>query len=171
MWEHAAARILQRPWLADPDISEVISSFVTGKRSVAQVIENSDCFATWFKNHIDEMEVNWGKRVHNLKAAKHRFESLSKPLARIVLFLPAVCQTIHDIAARREEQPVGKWAKAWLNQVTGKDFILLGMLADAADESMAVVRLADDESPAQLSATHGCSRLQLQSVSHVGCLI
>lgn len=131
-------------------MSSVVQRFVSDKRSVAQVIENSDCFACWLQNHISTMEGagKFGTRICNLRAAKHRFESFSKPMARICLYLPAVLQTMHDIAARRDTQSVGKWAKEWLELACPKDFVLLAMLADAADESMALVRFTDNESGA-----------------------
>jgi hypothetical protein len=83
------ARILQRPWLADPDIKELVSQFVTWKQSMPQGIQNSDCFGTWFKTHVGAMQVAWGSRIYNRKAAEHRFESVFRPMSRSILFLPA----------------------------------------------------------------------------------
>jgi len=118
---------------------------VTGKKSAAQIIWNSPVFSGRFAQHVTSMEDGFGKRVRNLKAAKHRFESFSKPLARMALYLPAILHTMSDIAARRDTLAEGEVARSWLRDVTNTDFTLLGMLADAADECMVLVRLADDE--------------------------
>jgi len=47
--------------------------------SIVQKIWNSHIFTARFERHCNEMEGH-GK-VKNLRAAKHRFESFSKPLA------------------------------------------------------------------------------------------
>ena len=63
----------------------------------------------------------------------------------MALYLPAILHTMSDIAARRDTLAEGEVARSWLRDVTNTDFTLLGMLADAADECMVLVRLADDE--------------------------
>lgn len=139
---------------------------VTGKKSAAQIIWNSPVFSGWFAQHVTSMEdvTGFGKRVRNLKAAKHRFESFSKPLARMALYLPAILHTMSDIAARRDTLAEGEVARSWLRDVTNTDFTLLGMLADAADECMVLVRLADDERGPKINI-HACWHLICVSLS------
>jgi len=111
--------------------------------SIVQKIWNSHIFTAWFERHCNEMEGH-GK-VKNLRAAKHRFESFSKPLGRVILWLPALLATANDIAVKREGAPEGQVAQAWLNGITSETLVTLAMLADAGDEGLALVRQVDDE--------------------------
>ena len=111
--------------------------------SIVQKIWNSHIFTAWFERHCNEMEGH-GK-VKNLRAAKHRFESFSKPLGRVILWLPALLATANDIAVKREGAPEGQEAQAWLNGITSETLLTLAMLADPGDEWLALVRQVDDE--------------------------
>lgn len=135
-------------------MERLIQATLSAKQSVAQVIWRSDVFTNWFKNHVQAMEnCPFGNSVRNLRAAKHRFESHSKPLARIVLWFPAIVLTMADIASHRDTQQEGRWAKEWLAHVQPRDLLLLGLMADAADEGIGLIRLADDECGAWSSDT------------------
>lgn len=112
--------------------------------SIVQKIWNSHVFTAWFERHCKEMEAAHGK-VRNLRAAKHRFESFSKPLGRVILWLPALLATARDIAIQREGAPEGQVAHSWLQHVTSEMLVTLAMLADAGDEGMTLVRQVDDE--------------------------
>jgi len=77
---------------------------VLGKKSVVQIIWNSHVFKEWFQNNCKHVETydGQGNQVKNLKASKHRFESFQKPLGRLLLWLPAVIWTMHQITTERE---------------------------------------------------------------------
>lgn len=137
-------RILQRPYKADPHLHNVMKSTILANDSIVQKIWNSHVFTSWFERHCSEMEAAHGK-VKNLRAAKRRFESFSKPLGRAILWLPALLATAHDIAVQREGAPEGQAAQAWLKGVSSETLITLAMLADAGDEGLALVRQVDDE--------------------------
>jgi hypothetical protein len=77
--------------------------------SIVQKIWNSHIFTAWFERHCNEMEGH-GK-VKNLRAAKHRFESFSKPLGRVILWLPALLVTANDIAVSAKAHQRGRWRK------------------------------------------------------------
>ena len=102
-------RILQRPYKADPVLHDVMNNSILASDSIVQKIWNSHVFTAWFERHRKEMEATHGK-VKNLRAAKHRFESFSKPLGRVILWLPALLATAHDIAVQREGAPEGQVA-------------------------------------------------------------
>lgn len=91
--------------------------------------------------------------VHNLRAAKHRFESFQKPLGRTCLHLPAVVNTaLHCYATRTDKFSVR--AGKWLQWLSTEKCLMAAMLADAADQSMMLTRVLDNEDmdPAALNA-------------------
>lgn len=121
-----------------------MKSTILANDSIVQKIWNSHVFTSWFERHCDDMKAAHGK-VKNLRAAKHRFESFTKPLGRAILWLPALLATAHDIAVQREGAPEGQVAQTWLQSVTSECLVTLAMLADAGDEGLALVRQVDDE--------------------------
>ena len=88
---------------------------ILDNRSIVQKIWHSHMFTTWFEQHATALD---GRRVRNLRAAKHRFESYSKPLGRLILWLPAVLATAHDIAVKRAGANEALIARRWLENLT-----------------------------------------------------
>ena len=128
-----------------------MAAVLTNSDSVAQLIWKSKVFTSWFEDFVKQLGTNhaaFGARVKNLCAAKQRFESYSKPLCRIILWLPAVLRTMQAIASDRDTKPEGRAAKRWLANTSAHDLLQLAMLADAADEAMILIRTVDDESKA-----------------------
>ena len=111
--------------------------------SIVQKIWYSHVFTAWFERHA--AKASDGRRVRNLRAAKHRFESFSKPLGRLILWLPAVLATAHDIAVKRAGENAAKIARRRLENITAEKLLTLAMLVDAGDEGLALVRQVDDE--------------------------
>jgi hypothetical protein len=76
--------------------------------------------------------------------AAQRFDSLQKPLGRIVLNLEALVRYCHlvirDRGAGSEE---GQGCLAFLHSLTEENVTLLGMMAGAADECMILTRFMD----------------------------
>lgn len=130
--------MLSRPWQCDAFINDAIHSCVHGKESIVQKIENSTIFSEWFKEAVGC--GTWGT---NLRAAKHRFESWSKPLGRLIMHLPAVFSTAHRIISCRGEDAA--CIKSWLSSVDAEQLLQLAMCADAADEGMQIIRWCDTE--------------------------
>jgi len=118
---------------------------IMGRTSVVQIISNSKEFRSWFERNVQAMSSHIAGKVKNLRAAKHRFETFSKPLARLVLFLPAFLKTAQEIASKRDDKPEGRAAAAWLSALTPANLVLLAMLADAGDEGLGLIRAADNE--------------------------
>ena len=116
---------------------------ILSSQSIVQKIWNSHVFSAWFERHCKEMDGNC--RIRNLRAAKHRFESYNKPLGRVILWMPALLATAHDIAVKREGAPEGRLAQAWLQNLNSDTFVTLAMLADAGNEGLNLVRQVDDE--------------------------
>ena len=83
--------------------------------------------------------------VRNLQMRKHRFDSVLRPLGRFVLHFDAVLQTAVWIAVQRRGEPQGKEAEECLAGISEAHVILAGMCADAAHESILLVRFLDTE--------------------------
>jgi len=126
-------------------LDELTNSMIMGRTSVVQIISNSKEFRSWFERNVQAMSSHIAGKVKNLRAAKHRFETFSKPLARLVLFLPAFLKTAQEIASKRDDKPEGRAAAAWLSALTPANLVLLAMLADAGDEGLGLIRAADNE--------------------------
>ena len=83
--------------------------------------------------------------VSNLRAAKHRFESYSKPLARFCLYVEAVIHVALRIVAERGSDSAAQHAKAFLTYINNERLVQLAMMADAADEALKLIRECDKE--------------------------
>ena len=86
---HASGRVLKRPFNADAFLAALMRSWVTSKTSPASIIQWSDVFSEHFNKAIQMMENSpvMSKFIRDLGFAKHRYNSLSKPLSRIILFV------------------------------------------------------------------------------------
>ena len=83
---HASRRILQRPWLCDAYLAAVAKSLILDAGSVAQLIQNSDDLRAWYQAASETSGSRFlSSTFSNMRAAKHRFESMCTPLSRICL--------------------------------------------------------------------------------------
>ena len=104
-----------------------------------------------FNNHVNAMKNSFvkGTRIRNLKHAKHRFDSLQKPLQRFLLWLDAMWAIAVEVACVRKGCGPANIATTFLQHLNGEEgveaLIQLGMMADAADETMIVTRFFDTE--------------------------
>ena len=142
---HGARRVLERGWGSDPYLKETIEFLVRDSSSMTQRIENSHLFKAWFKMSQPHAKVKIDASVANLRAAKHRFESYIKPLARLVLFVEAFTATAIRIVAERGNEPAAQDAKTFLCQVTSERLLQAAMMADAADEAGHLIRSCESE--------------------------
>ena len=145
---HATRRNLSRGFKADDTLSEVLDRFVLGTNSPTRLIHNSVSFKSWFAANVRRQDpqmsvVKAQEHIKDLGFAAHRFESLSKPLSRIVLFFPAFLQTVHQIATTRAGQEAGDAARDFLGWLSVKAMVLVAMLSDAAAENVELTRLVD----------------------------
>ena len=143
---HASRRLLSRPWACDPIISDILEAMVLGPDSILQKIEHSLHLQAMFSRHCDRVKTSFHKKVGQhlaVRAAKHRFESLSTPLSRLALWFPAFIGLAEEVLLVRGRED-SEWASAFLDYLTTSRMVLIGLLADAADEGMLFTRLLDD---------------------------
>jgi hypothetical protein len=142
---HAARRITKRPWTADGELNHVMKTCVLGNKSITNLIQYSHVFSNWFNQNMQRInyKVTDSTRVKDLSLAKQRFDSVATPTSRIVLLHEALFLTAQQIADTRKRTDEGKIAQAFLEFCTAEVLLTLAMLADAADESLAHIRLLD----------------------------
>ena len=87
-----------------------------------------------------EGNVLASRRMINLRAAKHRQESLTKPSGQSVLYFQPLMLTIEQIANSRKNTKEGKDAKEFGLAVAAERALQLAMMADASDANMVLVR-------------------------------
>ena len=120
-----------------------------GYESMCTMIENSDKIHDVFKDFVKSLEtyeVVGGSDAANLGVAKHRFDSLSKRLGRYCGKILAVISTAEWVRIHRAGRKEAKSAEAFLSGINMKSFLLLSMMADAADEGYMFTLYCDDES-------------------------
>ena len=144
---HASRRVLSRPWNVIPELSEAWSMFVGDSSSVVRMIQKSGVLSVKFHEFCQTIESSpvSAKRIRNLSFKKQRFDSVSKPLGRGILFLEALFQTAIWATIHRRGEEDGKCADAFLTWVNEERLILLGMCADCTDAALGLVRSFDSE--------------------------
>ena len=140
---HSFRRLMTRPFQCDPFLDEIMDDFVLSKSSICQLVQNSHELKSMFQEEI-EQQVGC-KRISNLRAAKHRFESLAAPMGRALLYLPSFVACCQRVAETRADTSMGKQTKVFLEGLTCEKLIQLAVLADALDESMVLLRSVDEE--------------------------
>ena len=155
---HASRRLLSRPWACDPVISELLDAMLLGSNSILQKIEHSLHLQAMFSRHCDRVQTSFHKKLGQhlaVRAAKHRFESLSTPLSRLALWFPAFIGFAEEVMLVRGSDD-REWASAFLDYLTTSRVVLIGLLADAADEGLLFTRLLDDPSADMATLSTEC---------------
>ena len=133
---HASRRILQRPWGCDQYLSAVAASLITETGSLAQTIQHSEDFRSWY----EECSAASSKKpvttvFSHMRAAKHRYESLSAPLSRMCLDWQAVVDFLCRVALERKGDGSGAFAVATLIALDEEMLLQAALLADACSLS------------------------------------
>ena len=142
---HAARRIQTRTTKVDDFMLKVQQMHFLNRESMAQRIQHSRIFSERFAKNIQKTEAKYGKRVKDMNARKHRFESFQKPQGRAVLLHRAVLLTAEEIANERRSLQAGKDATQFLDDVDEETELQLGLMADMSDEHMILLRFNDQE--------------------------
>ena len=140
---HASRRITGKAWSSDPRIWEVFDFLVTSKHSVTRLVENSDDIKSIFNKYAQQAHNSLdGRRVRSMQFSKERFDSTSKPAARIVLWFEALVATCIEVSTTRTGQPQNR-ANEFLAWVTESRLLTMALIADASDEALGVTRFLD----------------------------
>lgn len=109
---------------------------MTGSHSVCQKIWNSHILSTSFQSFVEASEFSRGS---HLSAAKHRFCSFSKPMARFVLHFDAIVNVLNRAAAAGG----ASWAESWMANIDEAALFTLGMATDLASSCIQLTRFFD----------------------------
>jgi len=142
---HAARRIQTRTTKVDGFMLKVQQMHFLNRESMAQRIQHSRIFSERFAKNIQKTEAKYGKRIKDMRARKHRFESFQKPQGRAVLLHRAVLLTAEQIANERRNLQAGKDATQFLDDVDEETELQLGLMSDMSDEHMILLRFSDQE--------------------------
>ena len=163
---HATSRILKRGFYAVPALKTILKEDVQLKTSVTQMVEHSKVFKDHFQGLNSQSEGPSSLKIASLGAAKHRFASLQRPLMRSVLRFDRLFLTAGFIYHSRKGNAKGKNALAYLKVQSTERLLLKAMMADAAQETMALLRFGDENVvdisllPREVNCWHSrCSRL------------
>ena len=145
---HASRRLLSRLWKADP--YEVYS--ILDEKSPTKLIQYSKQFSAWFQKNIAALEPHLKavatphRRMKDMRFAGHRFESSQVPLARCVLYFPALITTLAQVMQTRlGSSSEAKAAAGFFERLNHERAVQLAMLADAGEEHYTLMRLLDFE--------------------------
>lgn len=141
---HAVRRILKRPGAAVPFLKALMENYVTGPSSIVQLIRNSTLFTEWLMHNIGNLENHPanGRRINSLRAALHRFESWTAPLARLVLYWQAFVMTAQKIIRERQASKDKAYlvSQLFIARLSELDLIGLAALTEATQEAMGLLR-------------------------------
>jgi hypothetical protein len=142
---HASRRILVRPWNCDVYLGAVASALITESSSLAQLTQHSDDLRSIYSDAVRDSGSNYVSTCFgNLRAAKHRFESMCTPLSRICLDWEASIAFLARVALERGSDRAGVFASATLGAIDEELILQAALLADAADECMCLIRFFDE---------------------------
>ena len=137
---HASRRILQRPQKADEYINATLDTFVLNKHSMVQRIAHSDELRRQFEMKVKEVDAECDSHIKNLRAAKHRFESIAKPTGRYVLWHDCFLDVAQWMLVARAGRSEGEDARRFLREVDEENCIQIAMHADFADDCLCLTR-------------------------------
>ena len=137
------ARVLERPWDADPFLKAVNHQLIQKRKSIAKQFEVSPCAAELFvANRAPCGEsVMISQHIRDFSSAQQRFASEAKTLARLVICFDVAMSTLSQVAAARgPKSEEGAASVETLEFLTEEVMLQMGMLADAAMETYSLVR-------------------------------
>ena len=144
---HASRRVVSSTFGLDPYLNEVVQAVVVGPGAIAKRIQYSPTFKFVYADFVQAMDSPFVRtRIKDMQSAPHRFESHSKPLARAVLWFWALVSTAQVMfETRAPSTDYHKSARNFLKLASNELVVTLGLLADAAAENLALVRVFDVE--------------------------
>ena len=145
---HSSRHLNEHSFAADPILHLLLQTAVLKPHSIVRQIKDSQplrgVFVGEARNQAQREDLL--AVVTDMSFAPQRFDSLQKPLGRIVLNLEALLSYCTLVV--RERGPTsdeGQGCIAFLECLTEENVILLGMMADASDECMILTRFMDKE--------------------------
>lgn len=143
---HSARRLTKCPWDADAFLAELMEVYITGSTSItSSIVHSPDLRAEWcgFVAEDKDSEVN---TVRFLGYSKDRFDSTTTSLSRFVLAFDSVWQVALHMQRARKGTEAAQRANDFFRHASVESLVQLAFMAEAAMESMHIVRYHDTES-------------------------
>ena len=137
------ARVLQRPWDADPFLKAINYQMIQKSKSIAKQLNFTPFAAELFAANRARCgePVMIAPNIRDFSYAPQRFVSEAKTLARLVIYFDAAMSTLSQVAAARgPTSEEGSASVETLEFLTEEVMLQMGMLADAAMETYSLVR-------------------------------
>ena len=158
---HASRRIITRPYKADPYLEEVYDMMLLNYDSVAAMICNAKgTLGKWFAANCEKSTaglVQPGRGTPSLGFKRHRHNSMQAPCVRMVVFFDALLATAQMISSNRRGEEAGRNAERWLLWLDEEKCLQFALLADAADQTMELLRFHDRENCDPSEIAHAVS--------------
>jgi len=145
---HSSRHLNEHSFAADPVLQMLLQTAVLRPHSIARQLKDSQplraIFVAEAQNQLSRDDLI--ATVTDMSFAAQRFDSLQKPLGRIVLNLEALLSYCHIVIRERgHASEEGQGCMGFVQAMTEVNVILLGMMADAADECMILTRFLDKD--------------------------
>jgi hypothetical protein len=141
-------------------MEDIYEQWIRGRKSIVALTDNSKVFQTKFAEFVKQDTEGIGAMVSNMGWAKHRHESMFKPISRSVLNICAQLSLAAWIASARRGHTEAKRAASWLDWISEEKYIQACMMADAGHETMVLLRYTDDEDMATEKAAEHIATLR-----------
>ena len=138
---HSGKRMLARLFNGIPQLQEVLDMCVRKKWSPAKLIHNSEQFQQQFSDLMTGEQLWRHRKLKDLGMSSQKFNSVGRPLVRGTLAFHPVCQAMQQIwGVRGASSKEGMFAEQWAQWLEAKHAILHGFMADAATETVKLIR-------------------------------
>ena len=97
------------------------------------------------KRHVQKASSQQKRKVVNVRAAKHRYESFSKPMGRQCIYFGPIISAALEVIHTRKPQQISKYISRWLSGLSNEVCALAAMMSDGADEHLLFTRKVDRE--------------------------
>ena len=128
----------------DPFLKSTFMNYVRGKRSITSLIWHSPDNRRLFGSYVKRLKLTpyHAKRIRDLQSAPHRHSSTQKPTGRFVALFDALLSLSQHLAKTKQGKPKDV-ARDFLLSFQPEHLLTLGMLADAGDEEIILLRKFD----------------------------
>ena len=128
-------------------MNAVAQKYVLGQQSLTHRVQHSHVWKSYFQANVAKQKDNptSTRYIRSLSMAHHRWDSTSKPFCRVVVFLEAYLATCQQLCDQKKGSAEGKEANAFLQQISEEELVMLGLLADSGEETIALTRFLDNE--------------------------
>ena len=122
-------------------MKEVMDACVRKRWSPAKLIHNSVQFQEQYSDMMEAEQIWRHNKLKDLGMSAQKFNSIAKPFVRGTMSFTAICAQMERLWELREgSSEEATYAREWAEWLELKHAILHGFMADAASETMKLIR-------------------------------